>query len=199
MTDMATNGSPDEDRAQRRKVRVRIVAVVLVVAGLAYVFNGRFGVNPRLVDSPLVGQPLADLTLDYLEEEGSLSFSELEGQVLVLNVWASWCIPCRYEHPALNAASAAYADQNVHFVGILYQDDVDSAVGFLDEFGRGTNYSYVVDEESRATVELGVFGVPETYFVDAEGIIRGRVQGEVTASILFEVIDDLLAGREPEL
>ena len=137
-----------------------------------------------------------NLTLDYLEEEGALLFADLEGEILVVNFWASWCIPCRYEHPALTAASEAYAGRGVRFVGIVYQDSKERAVGFLDEFGRGANYSYVVDADSRVTVELGVFGIPETYFVDAQGVIRGKVQGAVDAVVLVSTIEDMLAGRD---
>ena len=112
----------------------------------------------------------------------------------MINFWASWCFPCRLEHPALTAGAEQYEDEGVHFVGISYQDRRDPAIDFLDEFGRGTNYSYVMDTGSRTIVELGVFGVPETYFVDADGIIRGRIQGEVNYDSLSEAIDEMLAG-----
>lgn len=186
-----------------RRIKVWMpVTVILVAVGLMatyYVFDSRFGQDPRLVDSPLIGKPLPDLTLDYLEQEGSLTFSELQGQVLVLNFWASWCIPCRYEHPALTRAATAYEGRGVHFVGILYQDRKATAVAFLDELGRGDNYSYVNDADSRATVELGVFGVPETYFVDADGIVRGKVQGQITEVVLVNAIESILAGRPLDL
>ena len=180
---------------ERNRTRWILVGILAFVALLAYGFTGRFGVNPRLVDSPLVGQPFPSLTLDYLEAEGALSLDDLAGKNIVVNVWASWCVPCRFEHPALSTAASVYESKNVHFVGILYQDRPSDGIRFLDEFGRAENFSYVVDSESRATVELGVFGVPETYFVDANGIIRGRFQGELTPTLLVGAIEDLLAGR----
>jgi cytochrome c biogenesis protein CcmG/thiol:disulfide interchange protein DsbE len=164
---------------------------------LAYVFGGRFGQDPRLVDSPLIGQPLPDIPpLPYLEEEGALDFDELRGHIVVVNFWASWCFPCRLEHPLLTGTAAAYGDRGVHFVGILHQDSEASAISFLDQFGRGVNYSYVTDNDSRAAVELGLFGVPETYFIDADGVVRGRVQGEVSWTLLAETIDDLILRRD---
>lgn len=188
-----------EPSRRGRWTRLSIVGILLVVAVFAWVFSGRFGQNPRLVDSPLVGKPLPELSLDYLEAEGSLNFSDLRDQVLVINVWASWCVPCRVEHPALTMASEVYEDRGVHFIGILYQDRPAAAIAFLDELGRGANYSYVVDPDSRATIELGVFGVPETFFVDADGIVVGRIQGELSPTVLVQAIEDVLAGREPRL
>lgn len=199
MTDSPVEEEPIANPKQNRKVWVTVLSIVATVALVAWVFSSRFGVDPRLVDSPLVGGPMPDLTLNYLEQEGALTFSDLKGEILVVNFWASWCFPCRLEHPALTSAASAYADQGVHFVGISYQDKAEAATRFLDELGRGDNYSYVKDDDSRAIVELGVFGVPETFFVDANGIIRGRVQGEVTAVILGNAIEDLLAGRTPDL
>lgn len=200
MTDIGPEPPIETPRPPGRRPIIAIAAIVLGAAVLAWVFGGRFGQDPRLVDSPLIGQPFPDLTLDYLEQDGSLTFSDLKGKVLVVNFWASWCIPCRIEHPALTGTSGVYGDRGVEFIGIVYQDSKSQAIGFLDEFGRGgEHYRYVVDPDSRATVELGVFGVPETYFVDAEGIIRGKVQGEVNPVLLVRAIEDVLAGRTPEL
>jgi cytochrome c biogenesis protein CcmG, thiol:disulfide interchange protein DsbE len=191
-----TSRASTPGRVRRWRTPISIGLIVLAAAVLVFVFNGRFGQDPRLVDSPLVGQQAPDLTLPYLEENGALTLSDLEGQIVVLNFWASWCGPCRAEHDALTTASAVYADRGVHFVGILYQDQEAQAMSFLDELGRGVNYSYVTDHDSSATVELGVFGVPETYFIDANGVVRGRVQGDVSPTLLVGTIEDLLAGRE---
>lgn len=199
MTDTDVTETQVEIARSRRGTWLALGGIVVAAALLAVVFSSRFGQDPRLVDSPLVGGPLPDLTLPYMEQEGSLTFSDLEGQIAVINVWASWCVPCRIEHPILVAASEAYTERGVQFVGLLYQDRVGPASEFLDEMGRGEGYLYVVDADSRATVELGVFGVPETYFVDADGIVRGKVQGEVNPMVLVQTIEDLLNGREPEL
>ncbi len=190
-----------EEAAELRHRRgwLPIVVIVVAVGIMAFVFAGRFGNDPRLVDSPLIGKPLAELTIPYLEQDGALTLSDLKGQILVINFWASWCFPCRAEHPVLTVGAAEYADKGVHFVGISYQDRRSDAIAFLDEFGRSDNYSYVTDEHSAATVELGVFGVPETYFVDADGIIRGKVQGQITQPVLYGAINAILEGRNPDL
>ena len=176
-----------------------IAGILAMVALLVFVFNGRFGQDPRLVDSPLIGRPVSDLTFDYLEQDGTFSFADQKGTVLVVNFFASWCIPCRTEHDDLTSTSAAYADRGVHFLGIVYQDKPAQATAFLDEFGRGTNYSFVIDPDSRAIVELGVFGVPETYIIDANGLIQWKTAGAVNAAALQSALDQVLAGQTPDL
>ena len=90
-------------------------------------------------------------------------------------------------------------DEHSHVLGIVYQDEPEQASAFLDEFGRGTNYSYVIDPDSRAIIELGVFGVPETYIIDADGIIQGKIAGEVNGAVLQRALDQVLAGETPDL
>ncbi len=166
--------------------------VAVVVLGV--VLWSRFGSDPNLVSSPLIGAPVPDVSLPYLERPGELDLGDLDGEIVVVNFWASWCLPCRSEHAQLVAAAGAYRDAGVRFVGVSYQDGRSDAVGFLDELGRG--YDYVVDETSRAAIEFGVFGVPETFFVDRTGTVVGNVRGPVDAGLLFGALDTILAGGD---
>ncbi len=192
----------DETRRSRRRKRawLAIAGIAVGVGALVLVFSSRFGVDPRLVNSPLIGEPMPALELELLAGGGSLDFTDLRGDVVIVNFWASWCFPCRGEHPALTAVARDYQDRGVSLVGVVYQDQPDEAMAFLDELGwGGDNYRYVVDPKSRAAVEFGVFGVPETYFVDADGIIVGKIQGAVTSTALRSTLDQILAGERPSL
>lgn len=168
-------------------------AVVIAVAGvLIVVFAARFGEDIGDIATPLIGEPVADLRLPYLEGEGEVALAHLEGEIVVVNFWASWCIPCRAEHPILLNAAADYAPAAVRVVGIVYQDDPDAATAFLDEFGRG--YEVVTDEGSRAAIEFGVFGVPETFFIDREGAVAFARRGPVTAALMTNTLNALVTG-----
>ncbi|NND04213.1 MAG: redoxin domain-containing protein [Acidimicrobiia bacterium] len=171
-----------------------VVGVVVIVFGA--VFASRFGVDPDLVASPLIGQPAPDVTLPYLEFEADLALSELEGDIVVVNFWASWCTGCRLEHDALLTAADAYRDAGVAFVGILHQDRESTGIGFLDEFGRGDPYRYVVDNRSRAGIGFGVLGLPTTFFLNRAGEIVGQVNGPVTLDVLVRTIDAIILGGD---
>ena len=187
----------DPRRRSWRRVRLLALAVVTVTVGVAAVFGSRLDEDPRLIDSPLIGQPVPDLTLALLEGQGTLSLGNLRGQILVVNFWASWCTQCRKEHPAMMAANDAYRDRGVQFIGVSFQDQKAAAVGSLDELGRGDGYAYVTDPDSTAAVEFGVYGVPETFFIDRSGTIVAKITGAATSRVLASVLDAVLAGRTP--
>lgn len=172
---------------------VGTVAVVAVLVGAA--FGARFGMDPGTVDSPMIGQPTPDVALARLEGNGEVSLRDVDAEVLVVNFWASWCVPCRNEHDDLLAAAERYEDDGVRFLGIVYQDQNDRAIGFLDELGRG--YDHLVDPGSTAALEFGVFGIPETYVIDGDGVIRAKIVGESDLDLLSRTIEGVLAGRQP--
>lgn len=174
----------------RNRIALAAAAAVLVTVALASVFAGRFGEDPRAVASPLVGKPAPERALPMLDGEGQLSLTELRGNVVVVNFWASWCIPCRREHAELAAAAAHYEGDDVRFVGIVYEDSARNARRFLDELGR--SYDNVIDPGSRAAIDFGLFGVPETFFIDRDGIVRSRINGPVTTETVTAAVDPLL-------
>jgi cytochrome c biogenesis protein CcmG/thiol:disulfide interchange protein DsbE len=179
---------------------LRLAAVVVAVAaiGIGAVFGSRLTSDPTLVDSPLIGRPAPEVLLPALEGPGEVALAGLRGQIVVVNFWASWCVACREEHPALVGAAQQYRDAGVTFVGVDYQDSKASAVAFLDELGRGgENYSYATDPGSRAALEFGLFGVPETFVIDRSGTMVAKITGPSTFPLLAGVLDAVIAGQRP--
>jgi cytochrome c biogenesis protein CcmG/thiol:disulfide interchange protein DsbE len=169
---------------------------LVVVVALAAALGSRFGTDPTVVDSPLIGAPAPEFTLPYLEQDGHLALTDLEGQIVVLNFWASWCTVCKEEHPDLMAAAHRYRDDGVRFIGIVFQDQSDNAIEFLDEMGRG--YDNLEDPRSATAIDYGVFGVPETFFIDRDGEVVAKVIGRVDLDLLGRTLDTILDGRTPE-
>ena len=186
---------------QPRGRAVRWVALLVAVAAVATgaVFGSRLDNDPTLVHTPLIGTTVPDLELPALEGGPPLRLSELRGQIVIVNFWASWCVACREEHPALLAAAQTYAGDDVTFAGVVYQDKPAAAIRFLDEMGRGSqNYRYVTDPASAAALDFGVFGVPETFIIDRDGVIQAKITGASTLPLLAGAIEQVLAGRVPQ-
>ena len=141
--------------------------------------------NPREVPSPLIDKPAPEFSLTQLRNpERKLSLQELRGQVWMLNVWASWCAPCLEEHPHLVALAEKKA---VALVGFNYKDEREAALKWLAR--HGDPYSMiVVDPDGRVGIDYGVYGVPETFVIDKEGIIRYKHVGPLTPKVVDEAI-----------
>jgi cytochrome c biogenesis protein CcmG, thiol:disulfide interchange protein DsbE len=174
-----------------------LAAIVLIVVAMVVVFNSGFGKDPSLIASPLIGKPVPDDTMSFLEGDGTLNLAGMKGEAVVVNFFASWCYPCRQEHPVIEAAADAYADAPVQFVGVVYQDEPDNAIAFLDQYGRAEGMEYVVDPDSRVAIDFGVFGVPETFFVSPDGTIMAKKTGPISPAEISSTIDILLEGGTP--
>jgi cytochrome c biogenesis protein CcmG/thiol:disulfide interchange protein DsbE len=172
--------------------RVRIAAAVAVVAviGIAAVFWARFGTDPRAVRSPLVGRSAPAEQLQRLDGTGTISLQDYRGSVVVVNFFASWCVPCRAEHAELTRAATEWQPQGVRFLGVVYQDKPAAVQQFLTQLGRP--YDVVTDPDSRAAIDFGMFGVPETFFIDRDGRIAGKVAGPVNAALVSANVERLL-------
>ena len=172
------------------------VAVFLVVAG--YFVWGLTDPtrNPSQVPSALVGKPVPSFDLPAvagLDRPGLATADLADGEVTLVNIFASWCIPCRAEHPFF----MELAEQDrVRMVGINYRDKPEDAVAWLEELGNP--YARVgADSNARAGIEWGVSGVPETFVIDSAGMIRYQHIGPITPRDLEEVILPLVDGLKP--
>lgn len=143
---------------------------------LAFLFIG-LRLNPREVPSPLIGKPAPAFELTQLHAPvETVSAQQMAGKVWIFNVWASWCVACRAEHPVLmDLARTA----GVPLVGLNYKDGRDQGTAWLREHGNPYSVS-AFDGEGRVGIDYGVYGVPETFVVDKQGIIRFKFTGPLT-------------------
>jgi cytochrome c biogenesis protein CcmG, thiol:disulfide interchange protein DsbE len=150
-----------------------------------------FKLNPRDIPSPLVGKPAAPFALTSFSGQ-RLSLEGLRGRVVVVNFWASWCYPACYEEaPVLERGWQAYRERGVTVVGIDIQDTAEAATKFIQDFRL--TFPNAPDPRGAVSVDYGVYGVPETFFIDRQGRIRAKHVGAVTDEVLRRHLDRLLA------
>jgi cytochrome c biogenesis protein CcmG/thiol:disulfide interchange protein DsbE len=171
--------------------------LALVAVGFAVVLASRFGTDPGLVDSPLLGQAAPVFDLAPLEGGESVSLAELDGDIVVVNFFASWCLQCRNEHDALTSTANAFGDDGVTFVQIAYQESPPNSIDYLETAGRSEHAYYLADPGSRTAIAYGVFGIPETFFIDEDGLVVGKIIGESDALTLGATIDAIKRGESP--
>lgn len=168
----------------------------IVGTGIAFAIIALLGygltLNPRDIPSPLPGSPAPVFRLPLMDSVGSVDLASLRGEVVVLNFWASWCVPCRYEHADLVAAAERFSSRGVHFFGLLYQDSERNARAFIQELG-GVNYPSLLDEGTRTAISYGVTGVPETFVIDRTGTVVFKYNGPISLAQLSSVIEPLLS------
>jgi len=168
--------------------------IAIVVGFFALVILLAVGLkrDPREVPSPLIGKPAPAFELPRLAGSERFSPAEMRGKVWLLNVWASWCVTCRDEHPVLVDFART---KRAPLVGLNYKDQSDDARKWLARFGDPYQFS-VVDADGRIGIDYGVYGVPETYLIDRAGVIRFKQIGPVTPELLKGKILPMIAELE---
>ncbi|HTI29157.1 MAG TPA: redoxin family protein [Methylomirabilota bacterium] len=168
-------------------LRWLLVPVVLVPLGWL-LFTG-LGSDPRNLPSPLVGKPIPVFAGTTLEGD-RFSSADLAGKPAVINFWASYCIPsCVDEHPVLLDLVARHGDE-VQLVGVLVNDTPDGARGFLDRYGQ-VSWPTMLNPDGGISIDYGVTGPPETFFVDADGVVVSRHIGPLTRALVDEGLASL--------
>ncbi|MDQ3881356.1 MAG: redoxin family protein [Chloroflexota bacterium] len=164
--------------------RLRWLAVPAVVVPLAFVLLAGIGRDPRALPSPLIGRSAPEFALTAIDGR-RIALAELRGTPVLVNFWASWCVPaCVQEHAVLLAAAERHSS-DLQIVGVLYDDRVEDARTFLARHGDG-GWPNLVDRDGALAIEFGVTGPPESYLIDGEGIVRWKQFGPVTAELLDE-------------
>jgi len=180
----------------RRAAIAGLVAIPVIVLF-------RYGLNqdPRAIPSPLPGNPAPAFSLAvFAPGEGSLSrqigdtvrLADLRGRVVVLNFWASWCLACRDEHVGLSEVAREYTGKPVTFVGSLYQDTPSAGTNWILQMG-GEAYPSVHDPRARTAIDYGLYGVPETFLISADGRIARKITGPAEPNVMRQIIDSLLS------
>ncbi len=158
-------------------------------AGILVFLAVGLGLNPREVPSPLIGKPAPAFTLARLDDAAQkITREDLLGQVWMLNVWASWCAPCREEHPLVVDMARR---KLVAVYGLNYKDTPAAAKGWLANLGNPYQAT-LVDADGRVGIDYGVYGVPETFIVDRQGIVRLKHTGPLTPEVVRTRIEPLL-------
>ena len=169
--------------------RIWFLAPLAVFLVLAVMLGIGLNRDPREVPSPLIGKPAPNFSLARLDDPSKvLSPADLQGKVWILNVWASWCVACRDEHPLL----VDFAKRGVvPIYGLNYKDQRDDGLTWLARMGNPYQAS-LFDQDGRVGIDFGVYGVPETFVIDKTGTIRMKHIGPLTPDVIAKEIEPLV-------
>jgi len=168
------------------RLRYLLPAAVLLLLVVLFLFGLQH--DPRIVPSPLIGKPAPAFALRRVGEERPFTRDDLLGRPLLVNFWASWCAACRVEHPLLMELSR----RGIEIVGIDYKDSDAEGLRWLQRHGNPYR-SIVADPEGRMGLDWGVYGVPETFVLDAQGMIVYKQIGPLTEAAWREKVAPLMA------
>lgn len=161
------------------------IPLILFGVMALFLFRG-LALDPKELPSALIDRPVPEFKLPSLGEDRMLSPADITGQAALLNVWATWCPSCRVEHPYLQQL----ADQGVPIFGVNYKDEDAAAQRWLDQLGDPYRAN-IVDRQGSLGLDLGVYGAPETYLIDAAGVIRYRHVGVVDERVWRTILQPL--------
>lgn len=175
-----------------RKLLYALPVLLFTVLGVYFAFALRPDYDPQALPSVLIDKPVPSFDLAALDDGARVASAALPGQVTVVNFFASWCVPCRVEHPILMRLSEK---EKLNLVGIAYKDRPEDARRLLGQLGDP--YRRIgVDREGRTGIDFGVYGVPETYVVDRSGHIRRRFVGPLSPEVALKELLPLVRALE---
>lgn len=166
--------------------RLKLFLPLFLFALLALILFRGLSLDPTEMPSALIDRPLPAFTLPALGGDTMLTQADVAGEVALLNVWATWCVSCRVEHPYLKQL----ADQGVPIYGLNYKDNDADALRWLAELGNPYRLT-IADRDGTLGLDLGVYGAPETYLLDAAGVVRFRYVGVVDESVWRTTLEPL--------
>ncbi len=163
-----------------------LIGGLLIVLPLVGILYSGFGKDPKRLPNELEGRPAPAFSLVDLDGN-PVSLEQIRGKPVVLNFWSTWCGPCKAEHPLLQ--DRAKANPEVAFYGVIYQDEPQKVLRYLSQVG--TAYAHLVDDGNRVAIDYGVTGVPETFFIDKDGVIAHKSPGPVYPQLLDSWIQEI--------
>ena len=190
----ALGPDPPVRTARRRRPWRRITFAIAATLALIFavtLFASRLGTDPSVLRSPLIGGPAPEFDLETVDG-GRVSSANLAGRPYVVNFWATWCVACRREHPYLMSFYERWQPRGVAMVGIVYNDSAGAVREWRAE--TGTQWPDVMDPGGRTALDYGVYGVPETFVVGADGVVVAKLVGEAKPGSLDRILERLLPG-----
>jgi cytochrome c biogenesis protein CcmG, thiol:disulfide interchange protein DsbE len=176
MSQPADNQASSQEQRSKPKYWVYLLPLGLFAVMMVFFFFG-LGLNPRLIPSPLIGQAAPAFSLPKLSNPNEIiQQTDFQGEISLLNIWATWCTSCRQEHPVLMKIAAS---KEVPIYGLYYKDEPANGVVWLKDYGNPYREN-AVDVDGKVGIEWGAYGTPETFLIDQKGIIRHKHVGPIS-------------------
>ncbi|MFP5341585.1 MAG: TlpA family protein disulfide reductase [Candidatus Limnocylindria bacterium] len=188
---MAAPADPGRPGRPAGRPRWLVASLVVVAISFAVLALGTFRIptDTRGLQGPQIDRAAPDFRLESLDGRPA-ALSDLRGRPVVVNFWASWCIPCREEAPLLADAQSRYAGSGLQVLGVVFQDDAASARAFMERFAL--RYPGLLDPGGRTAIDYGVFGIPMTFVIDRGGTIRRVFLGPMAVGELRAAVEEIL-------